>query len=84
MPFQTLNQLVSTAEQEVRDVLAAKDTLAAAKGELETAQSVVAEKQAGVDTARDAVTTETSEAITSLRAIIDAVQDQINELQPAG
>lgn len=82
MSFENLNQLVTAAETEVGDVATAEEALVVARDELTQAQDVVASKQASVDAARESVATERAEAIAALRAIVDAVQAKITELEP--
>lgn len=83
MPFENISQLVSTADKEVQDVGVAEEALAASRKQLEEAQSVVATKQAGVDAARESVSTERTEAIAALRSIVEAVQAEISKLEPS-
>ena len=76
-----LDTLLTTANEELAQVEAAKTDLTEKNTALSSAQQAVTDAQSAVDTARGTLTTEKTEAIAAVRAIVEVLNDKITELE---
>lgn len=78
-----LTQLVDEANTELTQLATANEGLTLAQEQRTQAANALEQATSDVDTANAVVSTERSQAIEKLRAIVSAVNAKIEELQPA-
>lgn len=77
-----IDSLVQTANEEAAQLAAAKEDLVTKNQQLADARAAVETAQSEVDSAQAMVTTETSETVSAYRAIMQAIQLEIDKIQP--